>query len=425
MHHRARRPLVSSRRRAAFTLVELLVACGILVVLGGGLVALLNQGMALWRTAEQSGRLYDQARLVLDQLARDLRSTVVRSRAQDDEVFLRFICDADPRGRQRLRLVRTISGETAHPVLRHAGRRLAVKSPAVYDGRSDAEEASAGLLAPPGGTMEVFYALDPREDASILWRGVRAPIGGAGSLFHQRTIEEGPEAAEEKSRLLGPAADRPGEPDPYGGVPFRDAARPLTSGVMFLGFSFWGPTTNTWDPLAKPLAAPRAGQRSGPLTWWDSTRAILDRPGGPEELAFRRRADSLGDPTDDVFPEMAEVTLVLEGDDDPLGVRLAADLDAKGTRIELSRPLPLPDDPRDRFVRIGSEWIAVESGADRTLRIAGGGRGARDTLAGKHAAGSRVRLGITFRRVIEIPGPRRAWPGEDASGKPKSLLGGR
>lgn len=399
---------------SGFTLLEVLIATGIMALLGAGLVALLTRGVAIWNRAENTGRVYEQARAVLDVIAADLRSTQIRAHAGDDDVDIRFLCDRDPGGRQRLRFVRTTSAETSDPVLRQGGKKLAIRTPAVYDGRDDLREANEGLLAAPGGTMEVMYALDPRPGERLLWRGVKAPIGGAGSLFREERVGETPEASRPARRGLVATTKAEGQksdeesrgPD----VPFADVARPVTDGVLFLGFAFWGPTTSTWDPSARPLLSPESGAASGPLFHWDSTRALLDIGGAAGELLFRKRQGSLDDPTDDIFPEMVEVTLVLSEDDSPLGARLSQNINAAASHFLISKELTLPDDPRNRFLLVGDEWIALKSIDGRAVVVATGGRGVRDTKPADHAAGTHVKLGITFRRVVEIPGNRRARP---------------
>src|SRR5690606_27306101 len=193
-------------------------------------------------------------------------------------------------------------------------------------------------------------------------------------------------------------------------------AKPLTGGILHLGFAFWGPTTNTWEPTARPLLVPGRNLPSGPLFSWDSTRGYLDLPVGLDEFGFRRIDGSLNDPSEDSCPALVEITLVLrEEDDSPLGTRLTQPLGAQTKEIELSKEVALSEYPRDRFVLVGDEWIAVETTRGRTLVVVEGGRGLRDTKAVDHPAGTRVEVGVTFRRVVEIPGYRRTFEA-DASG---------
>src|SRR5262245_42151231 len=129
-----------SRCRArGYTLTELIIAMGLLVFLGSGLATLLKYGVEAWHTAERRGKIHDAARAILERLAEDLRSTQVRSHAADADAWVRFLCDPDPTGRQRLRLVRTNAGEAADSILREGGRYLAVRTPAAADGHEDAK----------------------------------------------------------------------------------------------------------------------------------------------------------------------------------------------------------------------------------------------------------------------------------------------
>lgn len=391
-------------RNPGYTIVEILVAMSLLILLGGGLVTLLHEGISMWRSTESQGRAYERARAILDQLARDLRSAETRSNAGDDNAWVRFLCDADPWGRQRLRFVRSISGETEHPILREGGRLLGVKSSVVYDGHRDAREAERGALGAPAGLMEVLYCRDPRRGSRLLWRGVRTPIGGPGSLFHNRTVEDAASfVARGRTKSESSTSSEAEDAD----APFADVSRPLSDGVLFLGFSFWGPTTNTWEPAALPLKTPRGEEKSGPLFVWDSTRAILDQKGEPEEFTFRLQESSLEDPGDDIFPAMVEVTLVLREDVQTLGLRLSEKIDEFSERLLLSRPVSLPEDPRDRFLLVEDEWIAVEEGSGRHIVVASKGRGVRDTEASRHDRGAPVDIGLTFRRVLELPGYHR------------------
>jgi len=66
---------------SGFTLLELLVAMSIMVFLGGALVTILKQGITAWHTAEKRGAIYERSRMVLDQVAEDLRAAAGDSRS--------------------------------------------------------------------------------------------------------------------------------------------------------------------------------------------------------------------------------------------------------------------------------------------------------------------------------------------------------
>src|SRR2546428_12365180 len=77
-----------ARRRAwcasgfgGYTILEMLIAMSLLVPLGGGLGTLLRQSISIWSTAENRGRVYEEARAGLDPLADDLRPPAIPSHA--------------------------------------------------------------------------------------------------------------------------------------------------------------------------------------------------------------------------------------------------------------------------------------------------------------------------------------------------------
>jgi hypothetical protein len=406
----------------------------LLVILGGGLVALLGQCVRLWNTAENRGKVYEEARALLDRIAEDLRSTVIRAHASEGDGWVRFLADMDPQGRQRLRFVRSVSGEAADAILREGGRLLSVRTPAVADGQGDAKEAQAGLLAAPGGLMEVLYATDSRPGFRSVWRGTRSPVGGPDSLFRDEVIESGaPQEGAKSSRARASATPRAAPTSaaaPQGangsaqGVAeaagadalspppapaLEGIAAPIADNILYLGFSFWTGTTNTWRPVPT-LESPRGGEASGPSFLWDSTRALLDTDGAPGEFHWKRRPGSLDDPRDDVFPERVEVTVVVgppsTSSAQVLSVRLVEELNEGGKQLSLSREIELAEDTAARFVLVDDEWIEIESVSGTKLSVAAQGRGARGTKASKHDRGARVETGTTFSRVVEIPGFR-------------------
>jgi hypothetical protein len=115
-------------------------------------------------------------------------------------------------------------------------------------------------------------------------------------------------------------------------------------------------------------------------------------------------SDSLEDATDDVFPERVEITVVISEDADAiLGARLAEDLPEKAGDLTLTDPIELPEAAEDRYILVDDEWIGVEGTEGLKLSVARNGRGARWTRAAKHEKGARVEIGVTFRRVVEVP----------------------
>jgi hypothetical protein len=437
-----------------YTLLELLVAMSILIILGGGLVVLLKQGITTWHTAEKRGAIYDRARMVLDRVAEDLRAAAGDSRSEGAGFWVRFLCDADSEGRPRLRFTRAISGESVDPVAREGGKYIETTGGAHLDLHGDVQKILGGKLLSPGGYEEVLYALDADSEKDILWRGVRSPIGGAGSLFVDRNVEGAPPAPAKGARpppaktaeAGGPgpgvalaeglpearssgksAPARPGARPAAAGPPADEpplarAARPYADRVMHISYSFWTPVTNTWDRDAPPRIQPKQGEKSGPIATWDSTRAILDERLPAGQFGWRKVDGSLDDPSDDAFPERVEVTLVLEGNVDAPPTALAEDLAPADRSIPLSSTIGFPEEGPDRFVKIEGEWIRYEKIEKGRLVLPPakmGGRGERGTSPSRHMRGAAVELGTTFRRVVEMPAVRMSPAVPEGRGRKK------
>lgn len=358
--------------KRGMTLLELLVATTIFIFLGGSLVLFLRVGVETWRVGEMRREAYERAQAILDTVAEDLRSTYSQpSQAETGVVDVLFLADFDPNMRQRLRLVRTLAGEMRHPITREAGSYTGAYADVDYVG--DSWELAQKVLRAPGGLQEVAYLMDPDPKVEILWRGVRSPIAGPGSLFDDANIYE-----ESKE-----------------GVPphLQPVMRPLADGVLYFQLDFWGPGTRHWrTPGAHAL--PQSA-----LDWWDSTRGILDPPGGTQE-GVGYVAGSRNDPRDDVFPRRVQAILVLRPARATRLAQLSSDLKSDATQIPVDTTEHYPDDSF-RYIRIDNEWIHYESKtAKMFLNVE---RGVRGTKAAAHSARTPVVYGTTFCRVIRLP----------------------
>ena len=88
-------PLRRHSRSTGFTLVELLVASAITVALAGGMIAILAQVSRTWARASGGLTATQQGELVLDLLAGDLQSAVMR---RDGRVWLVATVQPDQTG---------------------------------------------------------------------------------------------------------------------------------------------------------------------------------------------------------------------------------------------------------------------------------------------------------------------------------------
>lgn len=360
------------RPDAGMTLIELTLAMAMLVTLSMVLFGFLRTGMGLYKQGEGRRDVYERAQILLDLLVRDLDAVAATPRRPSVPARVTMIGDQDDSGRPRLRIVRALGTETIDPVLRQAGTG---RSPsAVIDLSDDVEEARAGKLRAPEGLMEVAYLAYRREapaaqrkggrtDPASVWlyRGVRSPIGGEQSLFNELSLP---------TRNQEPGA----------------AFRPLTSGVLHLGFRY------------------RGRSAAGRPEWfdsWDSTRGRM--------IGFPLYVDaaSLRDSSDDIFPSAIEVQLVLE-ESGAGRVMLTRPLsDAAGT-ISVNSTGLLKLDGDDGWVRIDDEWIRVSIRSASVLKVEQ--RGGRGTQAAGHDGRARVRAGSRFTRVIPVPvGRQETW----------------
>jgi len=351
--------------RRGMTLIELLVALTVFLVLGSSLVLFLRTGIDTWRVGEMRRESFERGQAILDQLVDDLRALHPDPYHGDGgEVDVLLLSDYDANGRQRLRFVRSLAGETRHPITRDAGALTG--GFADYDYENDAFESGAGLLRAAGGLQEVAYIFDPSARSELLWRGVRSPIGGERSLLRDENL------VPENGRVRG--------------------FRPFADGVLYLEYNFWGPLTTTW-----------LGGEGGALPGWDSTRGILPDAGGSTSVASRH------EPRDDIFPARVQVVLVLRPARAAQFGRLVSPIGASDTEITLDNARHYPE-LAFPYIRIDDEWIRYATVSGRSFL--GCERGVRGTEAVDHAAGTPAIYGTTFSRVIRVPGARDSRWGE-------------
>lgn len=347
-------------RRRGLTLIELLVALSVFMILGTSLVVFLRTGIDTWRVGEMRRESFERGQAILDTIEDDLRALHPDPYHGDGgRVDVALLSDYDANGRQRLRFVRSLAGETRHPITREAGSLTG--GFADYDFENDGFESRAGLLRAPGGLQEIAYVFDPDPERELLWRGLRSPVGGERSLLIDENIY--PEE---------------------GGVRH---CRPFADGVLYLEYNFWGPNTSTW-----------LREDGGALTGWDSTRGML--PGGEGfDPASRDQ------PRDDVFPSRVQVVLVLRPARAARLGRLRTAIDERDDEIALDTTQHYPE-LAFPYIRIDDEWIRYES--IQGGRLYGCTRGVRGTEPAVHDVGTPAVYGTTFSRVIRIPGSRES-----------------
>ncbi len=383
-------------RRAGYSLTELLMAMGLFSLLGIGLVALLSRASDFLTAGQAGAETMDALQTFTESFAADVETLYTVPDADtgrpDVRMYSDYVnCDVDGDETddaviQRLFFARLIPREATSPLTRTAG--TVVGAVGVLDQAGDLAEADEGALRATGGLMEVFWTAvpDDADDPAVLtlYRGFRSPIGGEESLFPSGAASDPGVTAEEKGATTKAQIVR--------------VARPILSSVLYFGVRFWSRRTKTWDENE----APRNG---GPLQTWDSTRGIMASVGrGSRYDGFElaRGEGSLADPTDDTYPRRLRVTLVVEQVRNNAAIGfLAADTSADAKYVDLQDAGFLPAAAmRERFVKIGGEWIEFTGIEGNTLT--GCARGARGTAATAHGMGTPVHHGRTVVREYTI-----------------------
>lgn len=401
-----RSALPSSRR--GMTLLELVIAFAIFALMIAALVALGSAGLETWREGEVRKDAYDRGQRILDQVSEDLRNTFA-----DDRWYMvdgrprqaaALLGDADRSRNGRIRFVRSGSRD-----------RMNI-------GRQDR------LPEPPSDMFftdlwEVAWMMDSDPSKPLLYRAVR---------YFERQPERTSQGRVNDSLLADHVVDD--SSDPF----FRRFAEPVDNGVLWIGFKYWTQYTSTWSEgrawvcpnpthaqvrqhglpgrcpsrgkdkacdrelvsvtVAPPERVRPATQRLiGPSSVWDSTR--VRTPG----FFFRKPMES--DASDFVYPEIIQVTLVVESTATELrGAALAEEIDERADSIRLVTAGGLPQE--GSLAKIDGEWISYERREGLTL--SGVKRGLRDTKAARHGARSLARHGETFVTDVRIPAYREA-----------------
>lgn len=366
-----------------------MVSIGVFLVMGTMLLAMVSSVLNLWRASERRRVQYSRAQLALTQMIDDLTATVSREPIETNLARIRFLCLNNPSGPgQILMFVRSYEQGPERVHTFAAGADLAASE--IYDNRDDDQDGFIdNNLRPLGGMAEIVYYLQGRT----LMRGIRAPV--------------------QQSFLRN-------------NVPLDGAAQPLIGDVLYLGFRFWTQYSKTWNPPAPKSKSNWASRKRdegpprSPVDLWDSTRGYTKYGLGAFPLHLEPSQTASGRPTvdfpdDDVFPEIVEITLVVEGEPKRATKTQLTQGIGLGTRrilVESTRGFPdVPggsdDGGLENYFKIGSEWIRYKAKHKDSFIVAQ--RGARRTTKADHAAGETLRVGKTFTVRVYIPAHKEDW----------------
>lgn len=359
---------MSTERQArdpGFTLVELLVAIGIFLIMGSVLLTTVSLMLDSWRTAERTRKSYEAAQMILSQMTLDLEAAFTLDPVHANAPTARLFCTRDAGTlTQRLDFVRTFEMGPEKALTFYAGSNR--KKGATY---TDDFTGDPMDLGPIDGLLGVSYFVRGRELRRAT-TGPPVPPGAGGST-----------------------------------ATTAGSGEVLSRGCLHLGFRFWTQLTTDWASGPPGVNVGRGG--TGPETVWDSTRGLgvadtLPGVSGVRPFSLTVGASSLRDPSDDVFPEIVEVTLVLDPESaDAVRTTLVEPMSEAGdeARVATTRRFGEPE-----FVLIGDEWVKVKGVGPRRFVLSA--RGQRWTPARAHPVGAEVRLGQAFVKRIHVPAYR-------------------
>jgi len=356
----ARRP--ASRR--GLTLVELVLAAGLLAILLAAVFKLLDQFMSVWEKAELRRMEVEQSSGVSELLARDLDALEPGPRGDFLAEWVFFDANADGVSESKWPRVRMV---------RHA---------------SDAELArmQAGskdkLLGE--GLIEVVWAVTPTHPGSrnrdelshgMLWRGERV-YGVARGVDVPMFSEKYFSAT---------------------GLPRPGSANVVSDDVLWLGVQFALPTSdlrNGWklgqgpEDVAPSWDAWASKRANVERHVWNDTSAYLPKPAQTPILPRRARLEiELESPSD--FKRRTRTTRFVSPQDTTFEVDNGDKLPAPGS-----------------FVLIDWEWMQISDVSGDTVSVRRGQRGCK---ASPHEPGGLVHYGRTLVREVPIAQHREEW----------------
>ena len=356
-------PARPARRSAGLTLVELVVAAGLMTILIVALLTLVDDFLGLWQRSELRRRTAEEASGVVGLLSGDLVSLERGPRGDLLAEWVFFDTDGDGVAESKWPRVRLV---------RHASpRELAL----LQAGREQPERGE--------GLLEVVWAVLParagvpdadRRAEGVLWRGERIYGSEEGlSVFDPRFLSST-------------------------GHPAAGSVEEVSNGVLWLGLEFATQTTLLYDGWRLG-----SGLEHAVASWdaWKRGRANAERH------VWNEFGASLPDPAlRPLLPRRVRLEVELEQERDLKRrtrlVRPAEPADST-LAVEDGRRLPRA---RGAFVRVGAEWMQVTavSGDSVTVR-----RGVRGTAAALHERGALVHYGGTLVREVPLSTGQEDW----------------
>jgi hypothetical protein len=362
------------------TMVELVLALGLLSLLLVVVFQLVDRTLSVWRRAETRRSLLEQGSVITDLLAHDLRGIEGGARGDCVIDWVRFDTDGDGIAESKWPRIRLIRQASAREIARNLADERAEKASAEkMPGGAPADDAPLELGKP--GLVEALWLIapasltDPNARAEgILWRGERRTDDTTSKSFFA--------------------------PDFFGtsNRPPAGATDEVSGGVLWLGILCATQTTALEDGWKI------ASTMEGAVPSWDAWSKL--RP--DEQLhAWNEPATWMPKARDlPLLPRRIQLELELERPVDRLRrTRLVQTLEteAGGFTVDDGDRLPRGS---DAFVLIDAEWMSVTSIDGHFASVK---RAQRGTTAATHAVGALVHFGQRLVREVPVATYREDW----------------
>ena len=358
-----RRLQCGARQRRGMTLIELIVAAGLMTILLVALLNLMNDFLSLWEKSEVRRATVEESAGVTELLATDLSAIEPGPRGDLLAEWVFFDTDGDGVAESkwpRLRLVRHASPREI--ALLQAGRTEKIP------GQGLLEVVWAVLPANPQAKD-----LDLRAEGS-LWRGERLVGDPEGvSFFDPRYLSAR-------------------------GQPAPGTTQDVSAGILWLDLKFASQTTNLNDGWKM------GDSLSSALPSWD---AWIKQRANKERHIWNEFGAGLVQPADrPLLPRRVRIELEIERNKElKRRPRLTRLVEPTETHLPLTDSSRLPDQS-GRFVLVDAEWMELLSLNTSGANVRRGARGTRPTL---HKSGALVHYGEPLVRELALSIQQEDW----------------
>jgi len=352
--------------RKAFTLIEMMVSIGILLVLGVMIISLLRGALTMTRTGTARGQQFETAQTVLRTAEADFSQILglpAHPDGPDDDPAFRLM--DDPFGRQMIAFTRAWGEEQGTLAGYDSARGSAEQG---YAGDFDGRNVGSAIRA-SHGNIEVVYLIEPTRDGDRLFRAERSPPDLNNGLI-TRVASWCQNSPKDE---LSPMALMQDANNEYAldGKALWSQFELVAENVLAFSVECW----DDWDRTTSWNQGP-----SGPVTTWS---------------IYQRQQEGKY-----ALPRALRITLVVASEQ-PLRAEttLSAGLGESDTSVYVDDADAFPDSVSpSSYLRVGGEMIAYGSRSGRTFGSCV--RGALGSRPQAHGAGARVMAGEAFQRVI-------------------------